>query len=140
MKRAISGDHNGVRYFGHEDGKAYRGVRVNLDATKRHVKYVHDKVNSAPVTGNRSEMHYLGSVDMNVLVGWLRQHNYTMNDFAIQQDVKAEFMAYYKINFAHMMAENYGGAKAKPQIIVPGGITNGDNKVQRAEGSRIQLA
>lgn len=96
-----------ISAFMAEDGRHYRATRTDMDPIIDRVKYLNEKVNEAPRSGNRNGYHYIGSVPRTFIDDWLRKHNYTWAEFAVNAGgekgktdvngpgVKDQFMKYY---------------------------------------------
>ena len=92
------------KWFASEDGKHYRGESTDLDPVFRHVRYLDDKVNGAPKSGNKQGMEYIGSIPAPVLVDWLRKNNIRPDQFARNEDgAKAKFLAWFKQRENHRL-------------------------------------
>jgi hypothetical protein len=100
-----------------EDGVNYRHERQNMGPIIEHVKYLSEKVNTAPKAGNKHGQHYIGSIPMTVLIDWCNKVGIGIDAFARNQfDEKAKFLAYMKAEFPVFFATQ----KKSSQIIMPG--------------------
>ena len=109
-----------------EDGVHYRRERQEMDPVIEHVKFLSEKVNQAPKSGNRNDMHYVGSLPLTVLIDWCNKQRITMDQYARSRGLRKKFIKYVTAHFPKFMA-----AKKKPsQILMPGG--DNDHKLWRA--------
>lgn len=66
-----------------EDGKAYIGQHQDMKGLEKHATKMRHAMESGHWNPNSITGQYVGSISPAVLVSWLRKHNYTMNDFAV---------------------------------------------------------
>lgn len=59
--------------FHHEDGKSYRRIRSDEKAIKNHVRFLNEKVNEAPRSGNRNDWRYVGSMTWQHITEFLEE-------------------------------------------------------------------
>lgn len=105
------------RSFATEDGKHYRVETQNMKPVLDHVKYLHDKVNSAPKRNNKGQWAYAGSIPTAVLTDWLRKNRYTMDQYARNEDgAKDKFKRYLQAEMPAFLAPK----KKSSQILLPG--------------------
>lgn len=80
-----------------------------------HVKFLDDKVNSAPRAGNRNDMRYVGSIPTLVLTDWLKNNGYTMDQWARDVDnCKQKFISFLQSDMPAFMAKK----KKSSQILL----------------------
>lgn len=104
------------RGFATEDGKHYRVERQEITPTLDHVKFLSDKVNTAPKSGNKNEWSYIGSVPKLFLTDWLRKNHYTWNQYATNEDfVKEKFLKWMRSEAPKLLAPK----KKASQILMP---------------------
>jgi len=105
------------RGFASEDGQHYRTERQDMKPVLDHVKFLDEKVNSAPKTGNRNDMRYVGSIPMLVLTDWLKNNGYTMDQWARDEDnCKQKFISHLQSEMPAFLAKK----KKSSQIIMAG--------------------
>jgi hypothetical protein len=109
-----------------EDGVHYRHERQEMDPVIDHVKFLSQKVNTAPKAGNRNDMHYVGSLPLTVLIDWCNKKRITIDQYARSKGLRKKFIKYVTENFPKFMAEK----KKSSQILMPGG--DNDHKLWRA--------
>ena len=101
--RYINGWGGAYNMLAHEDGKVYRGVRQFIEPVIEHVDRQNELVNSSS-----GGWRYAGSVPMVMIVEWLRNNGYTMEDFGKDENVKKKFLAYWQGNeFNKFHAKDY---------------------------------
>ena len=111
--RAI-GDY--CRGFATEDGKNYRVERQDIAPTLDHVKFLSEKVNTAPKSGNKNEWSYLGSIPKLVLSDWLKNNHYTWDQYARNEDfAKEKFLKWVRREAPKLLAPK----KKASQILMP---------------------
>jgi hypothetical protein len=111
--------------FASEDGKHYRGMRQDIDPIIQHVRDQNEWINGAAKAGNRNNWRYQGTIPMTVLVDWLQQHGYTIDEFARadRNDVygpKYKFLKYFKTReFSKLHTDHVTTKRESNQIVVP---------------------
>jgi hypothetical protein len=106
------------RYFGAEDGRHYRGIWQGHAALKAHIRFLNDKVNGAPASGNRNRWGYAGSIPMSLLTAWLWRTRTPMDVWARNEGgAKDQFKLWLRREHPHLLPKP--GAAARPQIVVP---------------------
>ena len=100
-----------------EDGVSYRHERQDMDPVLEHVRFMSEKVNTAPKSGNRHDMHYVGSLPMTVLIDWCNKQRITMNEYACSKGLRKKFIRYVQREMPKFMAPQ----KKSSQILTPGG-------------------
>ena len=99
-----------------EDGKHFRHERQEMDPVLKHVRFLDEKVNDAPKSGNSNDMHYLGSIPLTILIDWENQQGITHDQWARDENgVKAKFIAYLRAEHPMFMARK----KKSSQILLP---------------------
>ncbi len=71
-----------VKSFASESGAHYRHYRQEMDPVIKHVEYLSQKVNEAPSRGNTGGWEYAGSIPFTILLDWLNEHGYRMDQWA----------------------------------------------------------
>lgn len=105
------------RSFASEDGKHYRVETQNMDPVLKRVKYLGDKVNSAPKRNNKGQWSYAGSIPITVLTDWLRKNHYTWDQYARNEDgSKDKFKRFLEAEMPAFLAQR----KKSSQILLPG--------------------
>ena len=125
--RYTTGGFGGVQtYFGverDESGHAvhYRGHRQEMSPVFKHVEQLREKVNQASSRSNPNQWHHIGSVPWPILLDWLRDNQYRIDQFARSKEIKDEFLTYFisrdfsKFHNEHVTTKS----SSKSQIVVP---------------------
>ena len=124
--------------FATEDGTHYRHYKQDLAPAVKHARYLADKVNEAPKSGNKGGWGYVGSIPMVVLVDWLTKHGYTFDQWARNDGgngnahvgnyksdpgVKAQFLRYFlSRDYAKLHAQHITTKKESTVHQVPASI------------------
>lgn len=99
-----------------EDGVSYRHEVQEMDPVKKHVKFLTDKVNSAPKSGNKHDMHYIGSIPLTILTDWCNKTGTGLDAYARNQfGEKKIFMKHLRTEFPVFLAPQ----KKSSSIIMP---------------------
>lgn len=61
------------KHFVSEGGECYRRYRQDETAIKNHVRFLRDKVNDAPRSGNRNDWRYVGSMTWGHVMTFLEE-------------------------------------------------------------------
>lgn len=118
MKRTTANFGDVQRYFGHEDGKSFRGIRQDHAGIKRHIEFMRHKVQEAPASGNRNGWQWRGSIPMALLTEWLWKTRTPMHEWATNRGgAKDRFLAWLRSEHPALLPKP--GAAARPQIAVP---------------------
>ena len=105
-----------TRSFASEDGKNYRVERQEMDPVIKHVDFLSEKVNTAPKSGNRNDMRYLGSIPLTVLTDWCKKTGIGLDVYARNSHgEKQAFIKYLQAEFPVFLAKK----KKSSQIVVP---------------------
>ena len=113
-------------YFGverDESGNAvhYRGHRQEMSPVFKHVEMLREKVNEAPSRANPNGWHHTGSVPWPILLQWLQDNQYALDQFARTKEIRQEFLTYFisrdfsKFHNQHTTTKSSGTS----QIVVP---------------------
>jgi hypothetical protein len=112
IKRVTRHSGDIARYFGYEDGVAYRGHRQNVEAIKSHVAFMDAKVNGAPSRGNPREWTYRGSIPQSLLIDYLTQRRIGYDVWARNEGgEKDRFMKWLQINHPALMPKQVTAAR-----------------------------
>ena len=83
IKRTTAHHGDFARTFASEDGRHYRGYHQDMGAVQKHVERIrHMHEYRDPHKDTMFDRH-VGSVSPAVLMGWLKQHNYTLQQWAV---------------------------------------------------------
>lgn len=138
---AAAGDYR--RSFLTQDGAHYRREHQELGPAMKRVQNIRDMHDYATKSSNPNEWRHVGSIPMTVLIDWLTENRFTMDQWArndgcvpgktypqSRSGVKDKFLAYFmsrdfsKLHNAHMTTK-----RGSSQIVVPtfiGGKDRGD--------------
>lgn len=88
----------------YEGGKLthYRGWQSDLRAVKERAQ----KATEA-TADRKTEYKYAGSIDRAVMHDWLMKQGKSWHDIAVDKDLKAKFMAWYRSEYSLLMADAY---------------------------------
>ena len=83
-----------VRYHAHEDGTNYRGLIQDMDPVMQHVQDMNEKVNEVCNSRNVNGWKYGGSIPWALLIDWLCEAGYRMDQFARSKELRKEFITW----------------------------------------------
>lgn len=118
MKRVMSVSGDAQRYFAHEDGKNFRGIRQSHAGIKKHLEFMRHKVQEAPASGNPRKWTWQGSIPVALLTDWLWRTRTPMSDWSTNRGgAKDKFLSWAKSEHPALFPKS--GASARPTIVVP---------------------
>lgn len=136
-----------VRSFKSEDGVNYRRERQELGPAIDRSQLIRD--GQKHFGTGKADRRYVGSIPMTILVDWLNQHGFTMNQFATNQGgdpyktnphfgggVKDQFLKYFlSRDFAKLHTQHTTTRRESSQIVVPNyiGGSHGTEELRRTE-------
>jgi hypothetical protein len=103
----VASEGNLRRYLGRERDSSgriehFRVMREDLRPHQRRAEAI-----AKGSVDSREGMRYVGSVPRIVIHEWLQREQKTWNDFAIDEDLKARFMSFYRTEYSRLMADTY---------------------------------
>ena len=136
--------------FGSEDGVHYRHYKQDFGPAMEHRKYLDEKVNGAPKSGNKNGWRHHGVVPTALVLDWLSKNGYTIDQWARNDGgrpdanpdnyhkdpgIKSQFMRYFftrefsKLHNHHITTKRESTSHAVPagfkksgELIVPSGV------------------
>jgi hypothetical protein len=88
-----------VRDPGGKTSTFYKKWSQDMDDAIDRTRFLAQKVNSAPKSGNRIEQRYRGSVPVAILHDWLQRNGYRPDQYARNEDnARDKFMAWFLTN------------------------------------------
>lgn len=99
-----------------EGGKNYRHEHQDLNPVIEHIKFLAEKVNDAPKSGNKNDWRYLGSTTPVIVNYWCHLNGHTYDEWARSKDLKRQQITWQNAEMSKLRLPT----KKSSQILMPG--------------------